>query len=207
MKIRLLAICLAALVAGLASLPIKAQTAPSSAAPVHVATAAPTQAAPQQAYTLPPDKLAQAIALSRIRITLGIVAAIWGIVFLWLLLATRAWAGIERWTQCISRHRWLQGLVFFAVFFLITMLAGLPLDALAHHFERAYGISVGQLAGRSGQSARIDASYWRAGSAALPLDRAPLAAQVLARSMGGHAPHPGLLHLSGAAVRADLLPI
>ena len=100
------------------------------------------QSAPQQAYTLPPEKLAKAIALSRIRITLGIAGAVWGIVFLWLLLAARAWVAIERWTQRISGRRWVQGLEFFAAFFLVTALAGLPLDATAHHFERAYGISV-----------------------------------------------------------------
>ena len=91
---------------------------------------------------MPPEKLAKAIALSRVRITLGIAEALWGIVFLWLLLALRAWAAIERWAQRLSGRRWVQGLVFFAAFFLVTMLAGLPLDATAHHFERAYGISV-----------------------------------------------------------------
>jgi Zn-dependent protease with chaperone function len=80
--------------------------------------------------------------LSRIRITLGIAESIWGLVFLWLLLSTRGWAAIERWAQRISHRRWLQGLVFFAAFFLVTSLAGLPLDALAHHFGLTYGISV-----------------------------------------------------------------
>ena len=42
----------------------------------------------------------------------------------------------------ISSRRWVQGLAFFAAFFIVTTLAGLPLDGIAHHFERAYGISV-----------------------------------------------------------------
>jgi len=138
----MLAICTAALVAGFTSLPIQAQTAAPPATPAATATPAPTPAAAQQAYTLPPEKLAKAIALSRIRITLGIAGALWGIVFLWLLLVLRAWAAIERWTQRLSGRRWVQGLEFFAAFFLVTMLAGLALDATAHHFERAYGISV-----------------------------------------------------------------
>ena len=125
----MLAICAAALVAGFTSLPIQAQTAAPPATPAVTATAAPTPAAPQQAYTLPPEKLAKAIALSRIRITLGIAEALWGIVFLWLLLALRAWAAIERWARGISGRRWVQGLLFFAAFFVITMLAALPLDA------------------------------------------------------------------------------
>ncbi len=98
----MLAICAAALVAGFTSLPIQAQTAAPPATPAVTATSAPTPAAPQQAYTLPPEKLAKAIALSRVRITLGIAEALWGIVFLWLLLALRAWAAIERWAQRAS---------------------------------------------------------------------------------------------------------
>jgi len=34
--------------------------------------------------------------------------------------------------ESVSRRRWLQGLLFFAVFLVITSLAGLPLDAIGH---------------------------------------------------------------------------
>ena len=125
-----------------ASLPLAAQPAAPSSAPASSAFAAPAQAAPQQAYTLPPDKLARAIAISRIRNILNLAGSIWGIVFLWLLLAFRAWSGIERWAQRIASRRWVQGLIFFAAFFVITTLAGLPLDWIGEHYERAYGISV-----------------------------------------------------------------
>ena len=43
---------------------------------------------PQTAYSLPPDKLAKAIAISRIRNIMDIVDGLWGIAVLWLLLAT-----------------------------------------------------------------------------------------------------------------------
>ncbi|MGA3070991.1 MAG: M48 family metallopeptidase, partial [Terracidiphilus sp.] len=95
-----------------------------------------------QAYSLPPEKLAKAIALSRIRNILDITGSLWALVFLWLLLAFRGWARIESWVQGISCHRWLQGLLFFAAFFVITTLAGIPFDILGYHFERAYGISI-----------------------------------------------------------------
>ena len=110
-----------------------------------VAQQAQPSAVPQpaaQAYSLPPDKLAKAIALGRIRNILDLVGALWGLAVLWLLLASRAAAGFEAWTQRISRHRWLQGLLFFAVFMVITTLASLPLDVYAHDISRAYGISV-----------------------------------------------------------------
>lgn len=134
----LLPICALALFASLASLPLAAQPA----APVAAASAAPAQAAPQQAYTLPPDKLAKAIALDRIRNFLNLAGSIWGIVFLWLSLSFGAWAGIERWAQRISGRRWVQGLVFFAAFFVVTTLAGMPISWLGEHYERSYGISV-----------------------------------------------------------------
>ena len=44
----------------------------------------------QQAYHLPPEKLAKAIALSRIRDIEHFVDAFWGLLVLWLLLATGA---------------------------------------------------------------------------------------------------------------------
>jgi hypothetical protein len=95
-----------------------------------------------RAYTLPPDKLAEAIAISRIRNILNITGSVWGLVFLWLTLATRAWAGLERWAERISGRRWVQGVIFFAAYLMIATLAGLPLEWIGEHYERNYGISV-----------------------------------------------------------------
>jgi Zn-dependent protease with chaperone function len=145
---------LAALLAGSATLPLAAQTTATPAAPVPTATATPAQAAPQQAYTLAPDKLAKAVAISRIRNILDISGSIWGIVFLWLLLALGAWAGLERWALRITGRRWLQGLLFFSAFFVITTLAGLPLDWIGEHYERSYGISVQGWGGWLGDQAK-----------------------------------------------------
>src|SRR5665647_1070083 len=69
-----------------------AQTAPQQAG-------APAPANPQNAYSLPPDKLAKAIAISRIRNILDIVGGLWGLAVLWLLLSTRSAARIEAWAQ------------------------------------------------------------------------------------------------------------
>lgn len=138
----LLVACSVVLAVGVNSLPVTAQTAPSPAASSPTAITSSASAPSHDAYTLPPDKLAQAIALSRIRITLDFAGSLCGLVFLWLLLATRGWAAIEHWMQWVSSRRWVQGLVFFAAFFMLTTLASLPLDAVAHHFERAYGISI-----------------------------------------------------------------
>ncbi len=131
-----------ALLAGLTFLPLQAQTTASPMNPAQTATAAPAQTAAQPAYTLPPDELAKAITLGRIRNVLDLAGSLWSIVFLWLLLAAGAFAGIERWTQRISERRWVRGLIFFAALIVITTLAGLPFDWLGQHYERSYGISV-----------------------------------------------------------------
>lgn len=134
----LLAFCVASL---LAACSLVAQTIPAANAP---SSAQAMEAAPgnQRAYTLPPDKLAKAIALSRIRNILDIAGSIWGIVFLWLLLVTGGWAAIEAWAQRSAGRRWWQGVLFFFSFFILTTLASLPLDLIGHHYSRAYGISV-----------------------------------------------------------------
>jgi STE24 endopeptidase len=130
------------LAAGLRPLPLAAQSAPAPERAATASTQASAQAGAGQAYTLPPGKLAKAIALSRIRNILDIAGSVWSIVFLWLLLAGRGWSRLEAWAQRQSNRRWLQGLLFFAAFFFITALAGLPLDLYGHHAERSYGISV-----------------------------------------------------------------
>ncbi len=141
--------CLIALLTGWGVVPGTAQdssTPTTQSAPAAHAPATANQPGKstntQKAYTLPPDKLAKAIALSRIRDILSIAESIWGIVFLWLLLALRGWSGLERWAQTISGKRWIQGLIFFAAFFIISALASLPFDWMGQHYERAYGISV-----------------------------------------------------------------
>jgi Zn-dependent protease with chaperone function len=120
-----------------------AQPAVIQPAQVPSAQSQPAAAQPtQQAYALPPDKLAKAITLSRIRNILDIVSSLWALAFLWLLLATHAAAGLAAWTERWLRHRWMQGLLFFAALLVISFLAGLPFDIIGHHFSQSYGISV-----------------------------------------------------------------
>jgi STE24 endopeptidase len=119
--------------------PSSAQTAPNSASAPPAASAHPST---QQAYTLSPDKLVQAVILSRIRNTLDFAGSLWGIAFLWILLEARGWSRLEAWTQRLSPRRWIQGVDFFFAFFILTWLAALPLAAIGHHYERSYRISV-----------------------------------------------------------------
>ncbi|MGC9159566.1 MAG: M48 family metallopeptidase [Terracidiphilus sp.] len=119
-------------------------------APSHTAApaaASPSSAAVLPAYTLPPGKLAKAIALGRIRTALDIGGALWGLAVLWLLLSTGLAAGLDRWAGGQLRRRWQQGLLFFAALVAIVFLAGLPVEAAGHLASRHYGISVQGWAG------------------------------------------------------------
>jgi Zn-dependent protease with chaperone function len=118
-----------------------AQPAPASAA-APVSTTSPAQPVNAQAYSLPPDKLAKAITLSRIRDILDIAGSLWGLAVLWLLLA-RGWAaGLAAWAERLLRRRWMQGLLFFAALIVVTKVAYLPLNLIAHSINLLYGISV-----------------------------------------------------------------
>jgi Zn-dependent protease with chaperone function len=125
---------------GLFSLSCFAQPAPSQ--PARASTAAPAQPATTQAYNLPPNKLAKAITLSHIRTALDITGSLWGLAVLWILLATHWAANLAAWAERLLLRRWMQGLLFFAAFLVITTLADLPLDAIGHAVSRSYGISV-----------------------------------------------------------------
>jgi STE24 endopeptidase len=118
------------------------QPAPSPSAQPAPAGSVNSQQNQQQAYSLPPDKLAKAIAISRIRNILDIVSGLWGVVILWLLLFSRSAAGLAAWAERMARPRWVQGLLFFAALLILLTLASLPIDVYGHHVSRAYGISV-----------------------------------------------------------------
>lgn len=149
-----LAVC-AALLAGASPRILCAQSGAGGNAPEPVATTEQAAASPRQVYTLPPDKLAKAIAISRIRNTLSIAGSVWGIVFLGLMLATRAWAGVERWAERISHRRWIQGAVFFATYLTVATVAGLPLNWIGEYYERSYGISIQSWGGWIGDAAKL----------------------------------------------------
>ncbi len=130
---------------------VAAQPAPPESQPS--AQTAPSPKA-EQVYSLPPDKLAKAKTLNKIRLTLDIVGTFWGLAVLWWLLASRAASRLENWTQRKARRRWIQGLLFFAIFFIITDIAGLPLDIIGHTASRHFGISVQGWAGWFGDQGK-----------------------------------------------------
>ncbi|HWT66552.1 MAG TPA: M48 family metallopeptidase, partial [Terracidiphilus sp.] len=102
----------------------------------------PAMGLAQPAYILPPDKLAKAEALARIRTVLYFGDALWGLAVLWLLLETGAAARVAAWIEQRTSRRAAQGLQFFALLLVVLSLADLPIGAYAHWVSLQYGISV-----------------------------------------------------------------
>ncbi len=94
------------------------------------------------AYTLPPDKLAKAQALSRFRTLNHFGGALWGIVSLFLILQLGIAARIRNVAVNLTRNRWAQGYIFLLLFILLSTILSLPLDIYGQHVERVYGLSV-----------------------------------------------------------------
>jgi Zn-dependent protease with chaperone function len=116
----------------------KPQPNPANSAPPPAATSPRSE----QAYSLSPDKLREAIALSKIRVAVDIVGSIWGLIVLWGLLATGTATRLDGWTRERMKRGWLQGAVFFAVLLVILALANLPVDLVAHAASLHFRISI-----------------------------------------------------------------
>ncbi len=109
----------------------------------------PTEAAALQAaesdhsaYSLPPDKMAKAITLSRVRTTVHFAGAAWGIVSLFLILQLGIAARMRNVANNLFKNRWAQGFTFFFEFLCLTTLLDMPLTLYQHHNALTYGLSV-----------------------------------------------------------------
>jgi len=114
------------------------QPAPASAAPLTISTASAGEP-----YHLPPDKLAQAIALGRARLILHFGTEFWEIAVLWLLLSTGTVTRLGQWTSSKSARNWLQAGIFSAILAALVFVAvELPVAAIGHAFSLHYAISI-----------------------------------------------------------------
>ena len=138
LRLRVLLLLIVALAFAARSLP--AQTTAQVEASPQTQTRQPPQAKP--AYSLPPEKLKQAIEYSRIRVVLYFLETGWGILQLILLLALGIAARIRNVAVNGNRNRWVQGFTFTFLFLFITTLLSLPLDMAGHHVSVAYAQSV-----------------------------------------------------------------
>ncbi len=198
----------AVLLAGLAALPLPAQNPATPAALASAGTDAQQYNAPQQAYTLPPDRLAKAIAINRIRNILNIVGSLWGILFVWLLLAFRGWSSLEGWAVRYRAGAGYRGCSFSPPSPSPASWRPCRWDMTGEHFERSYGISVqgwGGWFGDQGKALALALLFRRSDLPALQLDCAPLAQALLAGPLGGDPADPCRCRVCFAVVRPPLL--
>jgi Zn-dependent protease with chaperone function len=145
MRVQTIVVLFLVFVTALVPVAIKAQTAVPQNAPADRAQASSSPQTPSDtkpAYSLPPEKLARAIAYSRIRVILDFLGSGWGILQLILLLALGIVARIRNFVMKLSENRWIQGFVFVFLLLMISTLLDLPLDIYGHHASVTYGQSV-----------------------------------------------------------------
>ena len=91
---------------------------------------------------LPPDKLAQAIALSHWRAALYFGGAAWIVLFLWILVRVRTGAAIAAIAGRLSTRAWLQGFIVIPLWILLYSAVTIPTAILGHHVSLRYGLSI-----------------------------------------------------------------
>ncbi len=129
------------LVLSFSLIPVKAhaQSPAASSSPAAASSAPQTQTTE---YTLPPDKLAKSTALYKQRFTLRIIEAVYGIVILLALLYFGVAAKFRDIAEACGKNRFVQALVFVALFLIATSLLQWPLDAYQQNISLQYGLSV-----------------------------------------------------------------
>jgi len=93
-------------------------------------------------YTLPPDKLAKSKALYELRGKLRIIDTVYGLLILLGLLYFGIAAKYRDIAESAGKNRFVQALIFVALFLITTTALQLPLDAYQQSISRQYGLSV-----------------------------------------------------------------
>lgn len=96
----------------------------------------------QSVYTLPPDKLAQAVVLYHAGIASYFGDTAWTIFALWALVRTRVGSSIRNLAVRVSHRTWLQGLIASPLWLIILILIGLPAALLMQRFDLHYRLSI-----------------------------------------------------------------
>jgi Zn-dependent protease with chaperone function len=94
------------------------------------------------AYTLPPEKLAKAVAITRISEVYAPADTVWTVLQLVLILGLGIAARMRDFAVGLSKNRWTQGFCFVFLFLLLTEVLTLPLDMVQHHLNVSWGFSV-----------------------------------------------------------------
>jgi STE24 endopeptidase len=93
-------------------------------------------------YTLPPDKLAKAKTLTKLRILDYLGASIWTLAALLILLQVHVFSQVRDFAERTISSVWLQGLMCLPAFLVILFLLALPFHVLEHYVHHSFGLSV-----------------------------------------------------------------
>lgn len=110
--------------------------------PVHAQSSPSEPKKTTNEYSLPPDKLKQAVDYSHARNWLYFGGTIYGIAALLVVLQWGLAAKFRDWAEAASGHRFVQALVFVPLIALAIDLFSLPLGLYGQHLERVYDQSV-----------------------------------------------------------------
>jgi Zn-dependent protease with chaperone function len=109
---------------------------------VHPAAGLLAFAASQPLCPLPPDKLAQAIALSHWRTAIYFGGTAWILLALWILVRLRTGAAVARLAERVATKVWVQGFIVIPMWGLLYSAITLPTAILSHHVGLLYGLSI-----------------------------------------------------------------
>ena len=98
--------------------------------------------APVVRYTLPPEKLRQAVALARTGRRLYFAEFFWGLLVLLAILRTGLAAKFRDWALGASRWRIFQAIIFCPLLLLTLDITNLPFRVWGHAIVRSYNLSV-----------------------------------------------------------------
>lgn len=93
-------------------------------------------------YTLPPDKLAKAVAYAAARNRLHFIDAAYGVILLVILLSLRVAPRFRDWAELMSRRRIVQAYVVAPLILIAVDVLSLPLSLYGHHLSLEYEQSV-----------------------------------------------------------------
>ncbi|HKD80040.1 MAG TPA: M48 family metallopeptidase [Candidatus Angelobacter sp.] len=128
------------LVLSLSLISVKTHAQSTAAPATSTAPSAPQTVTTE--YTLPPDKLAKSKALYDLRGKLRIIETIYGLLILLGLLYLGVAAKFRDIAETAGKNRFVQALIFVALFLATTTVLQLPFDAYQQSISRQYGLSV-----------------------------------------------------------------
>jgi len=112
------------------------------------------------AYTLSPEKMRKAVAITRIWNVYAPADTLWTLLQFLLILALGIAARMRDFAVGLSKYRWVQGPAFVFLFLLLSRLLSLPLDMYRHRLGIAYGFSVQHWGSWFGDQAKTFAIAW-----------------------------------------------